>query len=109
MARAYGEAREERQDDNSSAAAPTTDRKPDAQTVLDFHTHADTDTRDTAIHHTLGVSGTQASPGNHRHDGGDSVLLLEGMTITGNKANAVTVFPSIINALVRLGARDATT
>lgn len=106
--RAYGANRSQGDDNDSSAALPT-DRKPDAQTVLDFHTNADTDTKDTAIHHTLGVSPAQASPGNHRHDGGDSVLLLEGMTITGNKANPVTVFPSIIQALVRLGVRDATT
>lgn len=108
MARVYGQAKEN-DDSNSSSTAPPVDRKPDAQTVTDFHTFADTDSRDTAIHHTLGVGPTQASPGDHNHDGGDSVLLLEGMVITGNKANAPTVFPSIIQALVRLGAKDATT
>lgn len=107
MARVYGQTDED--DKNSSAAAPPTDRKPDAQTVADFHTHADTDAKDTSIHHTLGVGPGQAAPGDHNHDGGDSVLLLEGITITGSKDNPVTVFPSIINALVRLGVRDATT
>lgn len=106
--RVYGQ-KDGEEDDNSSSAAEPTDRKPDAQTVADFHTHADTDSKDTSIHHTLGTAPAQASPGNHNHDGSDSVLLLEGITITGSKDNPVTVFPSIINALVRLGVRDATT
>lgn len=85
------------------------ERKPDARTVSDFHTFADTDTTEKAIHHTLGDGPNQAASGSHRHDGGDSVLLLEGFSITGNKATPETVFPSIIQCLTRLGATDATT
>jgi len=82
--------------------------KPDAKVVSDFHTNADTDTRDTAAHHTLGTSPTQASPGNHRHRGGDSELLLEGVVLTGSRGGNIALL-SVINALVQLGAQDATT
>lgn len=83
-------------------------KKPDAQTVSDFHTNADTDVRKESIHHTLGPSPQQASPGDHRHDGGNSTLLLEGVTITGSK-DGNTALSSVIEALVRLGAEDAST
>jgi len=56
------------------------------------HLDADTDSSTTAIHHTLGSSPTQASPGSHRHDGTDSFKIsfedIEGawMNIDGGKA-----------------------
>lgn len=109
----YGAPRDEdeqkAQNEARQNAIELQDRKPDAQTVQDFHTNADTDKTDTAIHHTLGPSPSQASPGSHRHDGGDSVLLLEGFTVTGSKASPSTVLPSIIACLTRLGAKDSTT
>ena len=108
MATQYGE-QPNRGRNNEQPEPQPPPRKPDAQTVADFHTFADTDTTEEAIHHTLGVSPTQAAKGDHRHDGGDSVLLLEGHVISGTKSNPITVFPSIIQALVRLGAEDATT
>jgi hypothetical protein len=40
-----------------------------------LHLDADTDSSITAIHHTLGPSPTQASPGSHTHDGSDSVQI----------------------------------
>jgi hypothetical protein len=58
---------------------------PNADSRLS-HLNADTDMSITAIHHTLGSSPTQASPGSHVHDGSDSYKInvadLEG-TIPG--------------------------
>lgn len=82
--------------------------KPEAVVVEDFHTNADTDTRPESLHHTLGPGNTQAAPGNHTHDGGNSELLLTGVTITGSRGGNVALV-SIIGALVRLGAVDSTT
>lgn len=90
--------------------APTKqDPSPPPEVVRRFHQNADTDIRKESIHHTLGSDPNQASPGRHKHDGGDSVLLLEGYTITGSKASPSTVLPSLIACLVRLGAKDSTT
>ncbi len=85
------------------------DPSPSAQIVQQFHANASVDRRREDVHHTLGAQTTQASPGAHNHDGGDSVLLLDGFTLTGAKASPSTVLPSILNALVRLGAKDSTT
>jgi len=82
--------------------------KPDAATVEDFHTNADTDVRSESLHHTLGPGAGQASPGNHTHNGGDSELLLDGMTVSGSRGG-VSALPSIIAALVRLGLTDQST
>ncbi len=81
---------------------------PDAQTVQEFHTNADTDVRTESIHHTLGQGPNQASPGDHLHDGGSSPLLLAGTTISGSRGGNVAL-QSVISALVRLGAIDSTT
>lgn len=70
--------------------------------------NADTDVRPDSLHHTLGSRESQASPGNHGHDGGDSILLLEGFTITGSHS-AGTSLNSIVACLVRLGATDQST
>jgi len=83
-------------------------QKPSAQTVSDFHTNSDVDTRPESLHHTLGPGPAQAAPGNHQHDGGDSELLLTGFTITGSRGGNVALV-SIIAALVRLGVTDNTT
>lgn len=83
-------------------------QKPSAEEVEDFHTNADVDTRVESIHHTLGAAPTQASPGNHIHDGGTSPLLLTGFTLTGSRGGN-TALVSIIACLVRLGATDSTT
>lgn len=98
--RAYGSTSES--NDLSEGAPPT------AEEVERAHTNADTDTRAESQHHTLGSSPTQASPGDHRHDGGDSALLLEGQTITGSRAT--DAWRISVNALlVRLGAQDSST
>ena len=80
----------------------------DAEVVSQFHTNADTDTRGEAIHHTLGPGASQASAGDHRHRGGDSALLLDGITITGSRGGNVALL-GVIQALVALGATDSST
>lgn len=42
------------------------------QEVNDFHINSDVDSSAISQHHTLGVLATQASPGNHTHNGKDS-------------------------------------
>jgi hypothetical protein len=82
--------------------------KPTAEEVDNFHTNADTDLRGESLHHTLGPNPTQAAAGDHNHDGGDSVLLLEGMTISGSRAT--DAWRQSVNAiLVRLGATNSST
>lgn len=85
------------------------DTTPDQRTVERFHLHADTDIRDVSIHHTLGISPTQASPGAHTHDGGSSKKILDGFTLSGSRASLAAVLPDILNCLVRLGAKNNTT
>lgn len=72
-----------------------------AQEVTQLHRNADTDTSGEAIHHTLGHGRHQAARGDHKH--------LEGVVISGYMENPLTVLPSIVEALVALGATDATT
>lgn len=81
---------------------------PSAEEVDRQHTNADTDLRAEALHHTLGPAETQASPGSHTHDGGDSALILSGMTISGSRGS--DAWRLSVNAiLVRLGATDSST
>lgn len=82
--------------------------KPAADVVEDFHTNADTDIRRESIHHTLGPQPDQAASGDHRHDGGDSALILSGFTVSGSRGGNVAL-PSVIACLVRLGATDNST
>lgn len=84
------------------------DASPPAGVVIAYHKNAPVDSRPEDIHHRLGPSPNQASPGNHSHNGSDSVLLLDGVTITGAKAGN-TALASVIAALVKLGAKDSTT
>lgn len=121
MVRQYGAPKEEpgkpsetgnRYGDNRKDPAPKPkeeDPSPPTKVVTDFHKNAPVDTSDTDIHHTLGSKEGQASPGPHTHDGGTSALLLEGMIITGSKSSPVTMWPSIIAGLVRLGMKDSST
>ena len=84
--------------------------KPPQNEVVDFHTNSDKDGSQKSQHHTLGPSHNQAAPGDHSHDGGNSVKItpLEGITISGAKGGN-TALASVIAALVTLGATDATT
>lgn len=79
-----------------------------AEQVEEIHRNSDLDTRTESQHHTLGPSPMQAAPGDHRHRGGDSLPLLDDMTITGDISDG-TVLPSIIACLVALGATDSST
>lgn len=83
-------------------------RAPSPEEVERLHQNADTDARKEAIHHTLGTSENQASPGNHNHRGGDSVQLLGGVSITGSRGTDAWRL-SITQALVALGATDSST
>lgn len=80
----------------------------DATQVDDFHEQSDLNTRSEAQHHTLGPSQNQAAPGNHNHDGGTSIPLWEGNTITGSRGGNMAL-SSVIAILVQKGAVDATT
>lgn len=81
---------------------------PTAEEVDLLHTNADTDVRRESVHHTLGPLPTQAAPGNHRHRGGDSELLISGETVSGSRTDGTAV-QSIIQILVALGATDSST
>lgn len=94
--------------DNSQGSGLQQNPKPDAVVVDDFHTNSDLDSRPEAQHHTLGPLPNQAAPGNHRHDGGDSALILEGITVAGSRATDAWRL-SVMAALVRLGVTDSTT
>lgn len=82
--------------------------KPTPQKVNDFHTNSDVDQEPDSQHHTLGQSPGQASPGNHSHNGSDSVALLEGVVLVGSRGGNSSI-ASILQALVKLGAEDNTT
>jgi hypothetical protein len=95
-------------DNPSGGFLPDENPKPPAEVVNDFHTYSDVDSRSEAQHHTLGPQPTQASPGDHTHDGGDSKLLLEGLAISGSRTT--DAWRLSVNAiLVRLGATDNST
>lgn len=85
----------------------TRNRPPEAEEVMTFHQNADTDTRPESLHHTLGPSASQASPGDHKHRGGDSAPILEGFTISGSRGGNVALL-GVIQCLVALGATDST-
>ena len=46
------------------------------QDTTAHHTNSDVDSKLEALHHTTGMHPYQHSPGNHRHDGKDSILIL---------------------------------
>jgi hypothetical protein len=60
-------------------------KETDAAIVNSFHLSSDVDKSAISQHHTLGILGTQASPGSHNHDGTDSKRIelknLEGQSI----------------------------
>lgn len=112
MAKQYGAepSRAESAQPAGFVITPGAEKVPSAQEVSRIHQKADTDVRDESIHHTLGSAPGQASPGNHTHDGSNSALILEGVTLVGSKSAQppTAVLSSIVQALVRLGARDNT-
>lgn len=94
-------------DKSGDSGSVNSNLRPEAKVVNEFHTNDDADRDAAAHHHTLGPNANQASPGSHRHDGSDSVLLLQGITLAGSKGGNVAL-ASVIAALVTLGATDNT-
>jgi len=82
--------------------------KATTEEVESFHTNSDVDLRAESQHHTLGSSPSQAAAGDHNHDGGNSALILDGLSITGSRST--DAWRLSVNALLkRLGATDNTT
>lgn len=82
---------------------------PDRRSVAEFHRNSDLDTRPEAQHHSTGNGSNQGAYGNHIHDGQRGLLLLEGVTFTGSRSNnTADILNQIMNALVPLGATNAT-
>lgn len=81
----------------------------DPRTVEQFHEKADTDSSQSAAHHTLGSKNGQAAAGDHNHITGTPYKKpLAGMTISGSRGGNAAL-PSIIDCLEKLGATDTTT
>lgn len=100
--------RPEQQGNRVNPKADAAARQPAAEHVNDFHTNSDVDSGPDAHHHRLGTGTNQAAPGNHTHDGSDSPLILDGLSITGAKGTT-TWYASVNQLLVRLGAADQST
>jgi hypothetical protein len=66
-----------------------------AEEVNALHINSDKDSSTQAQHHTLGIKPTQAAPGNHSHDGKDSVRIkfsdIEGgwMNVDGGEPSTI--------------------
>jgi len=87
---------------------PVNNQAPAPQVVSRFHTRADTDSSSTSAHHTLGVTHNQASPGDHKHNGQNSKLLMDGVSITGSRGGN-DALANLLNALaIALGFTNNT-
>lgn len=116
--RAYGAPKEEGKPQKSGVSSTgkasgqpqvkQEDPSPPTRVVDQFHKNAPVDTRPEDIHHRIGSGAAQAASGQHRHNGTDSPLLLEGVILTGSRGGNAAVL-SIVNALKKLGATDSTT
>lgn len=93
--------------DMKDGSSVNSNLRPEAKVVNEFHTNDDVDRDANSHHHTLGPNANQAAPGSHRHDGSDSVSLLQGLTISGAKGGN-TALASVIALMVQLGATDNT-
>lgn len=80
---------------------------PSSTEVSKAHTNSDVDSAITSQHHTLGIQHTQASPGDHTHNGKSSKKIGKGLDTgfptTANAAYTQAQIQSIINALRALG------
>lgn len=77
---------------------PQTENIPTAEQVEKAHRNSDRDSRKEAQHHTLGPAPFQASPGDHKHDGSDSALILEGVTIPAAPATYTQAWGTAVGA-----------
>lgn len=75
----------------------------------DFHARDDVDTSTLAHHHTLGTKHDQAAPGDHRHQGENSLQLMEGIIVSGSKGGNAALTDLITKLAEVLGFTDATT
>lgn len=80
---------------------------PSSVEVQRAHTNADVDASVTSMHHTLGISHNQASPGDHNHNGKSSRKIGKGIN-AGFPTTAASTYTqsqiqSIIDALRALG------
>lgn len=88
---------------------PKQKNTPDPLTVNQFHARSDVDSSWQAQHHTLGVKHDQASPGDHKHNGDNSRLIMEGISVTGSKGGNVALADLITKLAAALGFTDNTT
>lgn len=76
--------------------------------VADIHRRSDVDSSQQAQHHTLGTRHDQSTAGDHNHNGENSLLIMDGIILTGAKGGNAAL-TSVVAALVKLGATDTTT
>ena len=81
---------------------------PPPEEVSRFHARSDVDSSQTAQHHTLGVRHDQASPGDHKHEGQGSRMIMEGITVSGSKGGNAALADLITKLAAALGFTDAT-
>lgn len=79
-----------------------------AKKVAEFHSYDDLDQSFGAHHHSLGAKPTQAAPGDHRHDGTNSLMLFDAMEINGKRSDG-TALNALIDALGSIGLINKTT
>jgi hypothetical protein len=86
---------------------PVPNPSPSADSVNKFHTNSDADSATTALHHTLGIGASQASPGPHTHNGQNSKKIGKGINVafptTANAAYSQAQMQNVIDALRALG------
>lgn len=80
---------------------------PNSQESNRAHQNSDSDTSVTAQHHTLGIGHSQASPGDHKHDGKTSKKIGKGLDPTfpavAAGAYSAVQMQAVIDALRDLG------
>jgi|TARA_R110000803_G_scaffold7394_1_gene23823 hypothetical protein len=92
---------------------PELPKLPTPEEVNFYHLAADKDAGSGALHHTLGLGSSQASPGNHRHDGRDSRRIkysdIEGAPTGSDGSAGSTVLSGIATLDFGLGRTFAET
>lgn len=83
--------------------------KSSAHEVNRLHRRSDVDSSHAAQHHTLGVKHDQASPGDHKHTGDNSLKIMDGISVTGSRGGNAAVADLISKLSSALGFTDATT
>ena len=88
-------------------AGSTPEKAPSSRYLNWFHGQTSY-RRATDLHHQIGFNSWDAARGDHTHDGADSSLILDGLTIEGQRGT--DAYNQSVNALlVRLGATDNST